>query len=101
MRRSLTKIAVGLGAMSLVLTACVSSDGDTAAETTAAETATETTTETSEEVVVEGEPLVLGIVQAASGFMGPIDTPARNALLMEVDKVNAAGGVNGQPIVVE
>ena len=101
MRRSLTKIAEGLGAMSLVLTACVSSDGDTAAETTAAETATETTTETSEEVVVEGEPLVLGIVQAASGFMGPIDTPARNALLMEVDKVNAAGGVNGQPIVVE
>jgi len=32
--------------------------------------------------------------------MGPIDTPARNALLMEVEKVNAAGGVNGQPITV-
>jgi len=32
--------------------------------------------------------------------MGPIDTPARQALLMEVDKVNAAGGVNGQPIKV-
>ncbi len=93
MRRSLTKIAIGLAAASLVLTACVSSDGDTATETTAAET--------SEAAAAEGEPLVLGIVQAGSGFMGPIDTPARNALLMEVDKVNAAGGVNGQPIVVE
>ncbi len=104
MRRRLMSITVAIGAASLILTGCVSSDSETATEETAA-------AETSEEAVVEsaaeseaeatGEPLVLGIVQAGSGFMGPIDTPARNALLLEVEKVNAAGGVNGAPIAVE
>lgn len=101
MRRSLTKLALGLGAASLVLTACVSSDSDTETDATAETTATETAAESTEAAVADGEPLVLGIVQAGSGFMGPIDTPSRNALLMEVDKVNEAGGVNGQPIRVE
>ncbi|MFM1917097.1 MAG: hypothetical protein RJB01_612, partial [Actinomycetota bacterium] len=85
MRPGLMKLAVAAGAASLVLAGCVSSS-DTATE----ETATEETA--TEEVVVEesaaeetaaeasGDPLVLGIVQAGSGFMGPIDTPARNAL---------------------
>jgi branched-chain amino acid transport system substrate-binding protein len=90
----------------LVLAGCVSSSDDAATEPSAEETATE---EVVEETAAEetaaaeesGDPLVLGIVQAGSGFMGPIDTPARNALLLEVEKVNAAGGVNGQPITVE
>ncbi len=106
MRRGLMKMAVAVGAASLVLAGCVSSSDDAATEPAAEETATE---EVVEETVAEetaaaeasGDPLVLGIVQAGSGFMGPIDTPARNALLLEVEKVNAAGGVNGQPITVE
>jgi branched-chain amino acid transport system substrate-binding protein len=106
MRRGLMKMAVAVGAASLVLAGCVSSSDDAATEPSAEETATE---EVVEETAAEetaaaeesGDPLVLGIVQAGSGFMGPIDTPARNALLLEVEKVNAAGGVNGQPITVE
>ena len=111
MRQGLMKLAVVAGAASLVLAGCVSSSDDAAEETTAEETVEESVAEetAAEEAPSEdtaesepsGEPLVLGIVQAGSGFMGPIDTPARNALLMEVEKVNAAGGVNGQPITVE
>lgn len=106
MRRGLMKMAVAVGAASLVLAGCVSSSDDAATESAAEETATEevveeTASEETAEAEASGDPLVLGIVQAGSGFMGPIDTPARNALLLEVDKVNAAGGVNGQPITVE
>ena len=106
MRPGLMKMAVAIGAASLVLAGCVSSSDDAATEPAAEETVAE---EAVEETVAEetadaepsGDPLVLGIVQAGSGFMGPIDTPARNALLLEVEKVNAAGGVNGQPITVD
>jgi branched-chain amino acid transport system substrate-binding protein len=114
MRRRLMTLAVAVGAASLVLTGCVSSSEDTAEEPAAEapaesaapaeEPAAEAPAEAPAEEPAEapaGEPLVLGIVQAGSGFMGPIDSPARNALLLEVEKVNAAGGVNGQPIKVE
>jgi branched-chain amino acid transport system substrate-binding protein len=106
MRRGLMKMAVAVGAASLVLAGCVSSSDDAATEPAAEETATEevveeTAAEETAAAEASGDPLVLGIVQAGSGFMGPIDTPARNALLLEVEKVNAAGGVNGQPITVE
>lgn len=106
MRPGLMKMAVAIGAASLVLAGCVSSSDDAATEPAAEETVAEeaveeTVAEESAEAEASGDPLVLGIVQAGSGFMGPIDTPARNALLLEVEKVNAAGGVNGQPIAVE
>lgn len=106
MRPGLMKLAVAAGAASLVLAGCVSSSDTATEETVAEETAAEEAVveeSAAEETAAEasGDPLVLGIVQAGSGFMGPIDTPARNALLMEVDAVNAAGGVNGQPITVE
>jgi branched-chain amino acid transport system substrate-binding protein len=97
-------ITVAIGAASLILTGCVSSDSETAEESAVAEVSEEATAAESaaeSEAEATGDPLVLGIVQAGSGFMGPIDTPARNALLLEVEKVNAAGGVNGAPITVE
>lgn len=95
MRLRLMAGVAGIAAGALVLTGCVSNSSSSApASSTAASAAASTAASAS------GEPLTLGIVQAGSGFMGPIDTPARNALLMEVDKVNAAGGVNGQPIKV-
>jgi branched-chain amino acid transport system substrate-binding protein len=106
MRPGLMKVAVAIGAASLVLAGCVSSSDDAATEpaadeTVAEEAVEETVAEETADAEASGEPLVLGIVQAGSGFMGPIDTPARNALLLEVEKVNEAGGVNGQPITVE
>lgn len=98
MRRRFMAAAVVAGASSLLLAGCVSST--TSTESAAPAESAAASTAASAAPAADGEPLVLGIVQAGSGFMGPIDTPARNALLMEVDKVNAAGGVNGQPIQV-
>jgi branched-chain amino acid transport system substrate-binding protein len=88
-------LAVG----TVVLAGC-SSSSSSDSSSAAAETASAEASD-SAAAPATGDPLVLGIVQAGSGFMGPIDTPARNALLQEIDKVNAAGGVNGQPIQVK
>lgn len=97
MRLRLMAGVAGIAAGALVLTGCVSNSGSSAPASSAAAGSAAASAAGS---ASSGAPLVLGIVQAGSGFMGPIDTPARNALLMEVDKVNAAGGVNGQPIKV-
>lgn len=99
MRRRLMVAATVAGASALLLSGCVSSNSGS--EASAPASAPASAEAPASEAAASGDPLKLGIVQAASGFMGPIDTPARNALLMEVEKVNAAGGVNGQPIEVE
>ncbi len=96
MRLRLMTVAAVVGAGALVLSGCSSSSSSSTEASAPAEAAA-----SSAAPAASGDPLVLGIVQAGSGFMGPIDTPARNALLLEVEKVNAAGGVNGQPIKVE
>ena len=99
MRRSLMSFAAVLAVGTVVLAGC-SSSSSSDSSSAAAETASAEASD-SAAAPATGDPLVLGIVQAGSGFMGPIDTPARNALLQEIDKVNAAGGVNGQPIQVK
>lgn len=88
-------LAVG----TVVLAGCSSSSSSSDSSSAAADTASAAAPESA--APATGDPLVLGIVQAGSGFMGPIDTPARNALMQEIEKVNAAGGVNGQPIEVK
>lgn len=45
-----------------------------------------------------GGPIVIGAAVAQSGFMNPYDTPAVNAMIMAVEDLNAAGGINGQPV---
>jgi branched-chain amino acid transport system substrate-binding protein len=90
-------VAATVGAGALILSGC-SSSSSSSSSAASAPAASAAASEAAP--AASGDPLVLGIVQAGSGFMGPIDTPARNALLMEVEKVNAAGGVNGQPIKV-
>lgn len=97
MRLRLMTVAATLGAGALILSGCSSSSSSSSSEASAP-AASAAASEAAP--AASGDPLVLGIVQAGSGFMGPIDTPARNALLLEVEKVNAAGGVNGQPIQV-
>ena len=46
----------------------------------------------------EGGGLTIGVVMAETGFMSPFDIPALNTMKMEVDAVNAAGGIDGTPI---
>jgi len=98
-RRSLMSFAAVLAVGTVVLAGCSSSSSSSESSSAAADTASAAAPESA--APATGDPLVLGIVQAGSGFMGPIDTPARNALMQEIEKVNAAGGVNGQPIEVK
>ncbi|MEO7447790.1 MAG: ABC transporter substrate-binding protein [Humibacillus sp.] len=43
----------------------------------------------------------IGVVMAKTGFMSPYDTPALQALQLEVKKQNAAGGIGGSQIVLD
>jgi branched-chain amino acid transport system substrate-binding protein len=73
---------VALSAVSLlVLTGCVSSNS-TADDSPA----------------TAGDSIIFGVVMAETGFMSPFDTPALNTMKMTVADINAAGGIDGDPI---
>jgi branched-chain amino acid transport system substrate-binding protein len=73
---------VALSAVSLLmLTGCVSSNS-TAADNSA----------------TAGDSIIFGVVMAETGFMSPFDTPALNTMKMTVADINAAGGIDGDPI---
>jgi branched-chain amino acid transport system substrate-binding protein len=46
------------------------------------------------------EPIKIGFVNSFSGYMGPMGTPERDAVLMLEEKVNKEGGINGRPLKV-
>ena len=51
-----------------------------------------------------GGSVTIGVVMATtpkSGFMGPIDSPALNAMKIEADTLNAAGGIGGQQVKLD
>lgn len=80
---------VGIAGSALLLAGCVSSSGGTGASSSGA---------TSGETGGAKGPVTIGVVMAQSGFMGPIDTPPLQALQLEVEKINADGGIGGQQI---
>lgn len=41
------------------------------------------------------KPILIGAAMAQTGFMAPFDAPALATAKIEVDKINASGGVNG------
>ncbi|MDP2660811.1 MAG: ABC transporter substrate-binding protein [Dehalococcoidia bacterium] len=46
------------------------------------------------------EPFKIGFVNSASGYMAPMGTPERDAVLMLEEKVNKQGGINGRPLKI-
>lgn len=48
----------------------------------------------------EKEPYKIGVVLSATGPAAPLGEPEKNTLLMEVEKINNAGGVDGHPLEV-
>ncbi|GGM98521.1 branched-chain amino acid ABC transporter substrate-binding protein [Terrabacter tumescens] len=48
-----------------------------------------------------GGEVRIGVVMAKTGFMSPYDTPALQALQLEVEKQNATGGIGGSKIVLD
>ncbi|MGJ3508867.1 ABC transporter substrate-binding protein [Enemella sp. A6] len=78
------RVLAGLGVLALSLSACVSAappdnnDGDQGGS---------------------GDGTIkIGAVMASSGFMGPIDTPAIESMKVEIEKINAEGGIDGQQV---
>ena len=45
-----------------------------------------------------GDPIIIGAVDATSGGSAPMGLPARNGLELAVKECNEAGGINGRPI---
>ncbi|TRW46577.1 ABC transporter substrate-binding protein [Georgenia yuyongxinii] len=92
---SLPRIAplAGLAGVALLLAGCVSSaQEDPAPSAETSDGAAGTQPSGSDETVT------IGVVMASSGFMGPIDTPPLNAMKLEAETINAAGGIAGQQI---
>lgn len=74
------RLAIGFVVLALALTGCSSS---------------------SEKAVDCTEPILIGAAMAQTGFMSPFDGPALTTAQIAVDKINAAGGVNGCQLVLE
>lgn len=101
MKRTRLMAAAGsVAALSLVLSACSSSDsGDAASETAAETTAAETAAEEAAPAEASGDPIVIGLPIAQSGPAGIADhADCLNGATLAKDQINAAGGVNGRPI---
>lgn len=47
-----------------------------------------------------GDPIVVGSVNSASGYMASMGAPERDAVLALEEKINAEGGINGRPLKV-
>lgn len=78
---------VGVTALAMTLTGCISGQ----------ETQQKPTSSSS----ANSGPIVIGVVMAKTGFLGAIDSPVLNAMEIEVDRVNKAGGINGRTIKLD
>ncbi|MCK6628286.1 MAG: ABC transporter substrate-binding protein [Anaerolineae bacterium] len=67
-----------------------------AASTTAPEPAA--TEAEAEAAAPEGDPIVIGAVFNATGWMAAYDQPPRQGALLAVEEINKAGGVLGRPL---
>lgn len=48
-----------------------------------------------------GGSVTIGVVMAKSGFMGPADQPEINDMMLELKKLNAAGGIGGKQVKLD
>jgi branched-chain amino acid transport system substrate-binding protein len=98
-RRSIVMLlVVGLVclAVSLLVVAC---DGGGATTTTAASGVTQTTAGTATtQAGAADDPYVLGLVSDLTGPVSFIGIPQRDGIQVMVNRINAAGGINGHPL---
>lgn len=60
----------------------------------------DSTTDARKEGVTSGEPIKIGAVLSLTGTYSALGAPEKNAIQLEVERINAAGGVEGRPIEV-
>lgn len=61
---------------------------------------TSTSSTTAKGTAASGAPVKVGAVLSLTGTYAGLGTPEQNAIKMEVDRINAAGGINGRPLEV-
>lgn len=79
----------------VVLTACVGDNAEEPAKTGAESTSDGTATKTEKP---EGDTVKVGILHSLSGTMAISEVSLRNAEMMAIEEINAAGGVLGKQI---
>ncbi len=105
-RRWRGSAAVGLlASLALVVSACGSSS-ETASETSApaAESsapAASSAPASAEASGASGEPITIGVLNSLSGDLGAVGQQEQQGMDLAVDTINAAGGINGSPLVLE
>ena len=91
-----TSLAAGSLCAALTLAGC----SNTSSTTTAQAPAEGTTTETSStETATDGNSVKVGILHSLSGTMSISEVSVKNADMMAIEEINAAGGVLGKKIV--
>ena len=89
------RVPVALAALSTaaLLTACLAPAGDAPSGGN--------TTGTTDGGGDGTDPIRIGVVMARSGFMGPIDTPALQAMELYAEQLNEEGGIDGREVVLD
>lgn len=98
MRRGI-RLLVVLVALTLIVAACADDEGETT--TTAAGDTTTTSPDDETTTTEDGDAddvLVIGSLLPATGGLAAYGPSMEEAVQLAVDQINAAGGVNGQPI---
>lgn len=91
----------GLAVLILVLVlaaGCGGSTTTTTAATTGDTTATTVATETTAVTAASDDPYKIGMIIEESGPISALSVDVRDAANLEVDAINAKGGVNGHPL---
>jgi urea transport system substrate-binding protein len=110
-RRPRVIVVSGAVALSLLAASCGSDDSstddttaatteETSAETTAAGSADTTAAAPSGDTCVDGDTVEIGLLNSTSGVMAISEQTVRDALLMGVEEINAAGGILGKQVEV-
>src|SRR4051794_21345159 len=106
LRRSPVIVSTAI-ALSLFAASCGSDDSssdsttaETTAESTAATTAGTDMAAASGDTCVDGGTVEIGLLNSTSGVMAISEQTVRDALLMGVEEINAAGGILGKQVDV-
>lgn len=98
MARKLT-IAGLIGVLAIAVLFVVACGGGTTATTAApTETTAASTATTTAAGPATGEPIKIGVIGSATGTAAPAYPAIEKGLKLEVDNLNANGGINGRPV---
>ncbi|MEM7127253.1 MAG: urea ABC transporter substrate-binding protein [Chloroflexota bacterium] len=99
LKSRLYRLAALMLVLSLFVAACATPAADAPAEETAAE---ETSSEESMAEDAEGETIKVGVLHSLSGTMSISEVSVKDATLLAIEEINAAGGIMGkmlEPVV--